>query len=429
MLEINAQFQRALDLMEHTSDAIFVTGRAGTGKSTLLQHFRKVTEKSVVVLAPTGVAAVNVGGVTIHSFFHFKPDITITKARRLGSSAREPELYTALDTIVIDEISMVRADLLDCVDAFMRKVAKRDQPFGGKQIIFFGDLHQLPPVTTRDDQHIFQSLLYSTPYFFDSAVMSQVELKLIELETIYRQKDETFISLLGNIRNNTLTEDDLYLLNSRVNPDYLPPVDELVVHLTTTNKMADAYNTAMLAGVRGASKTFPATSKGHFDKKIHPVPEELVLKENAQVMLTHNDPEGRYINGTMARVVALDTDEVDGVLVELETGVQLVITPHTWEMFQFSFDSGRNRIESSVVGTFTQLPLILAWAITIHKSQGKTFSRVVLDLGYGAFAHGQTYVALSRCVSLQGLVLKRPIYQNSIIMDKSVVNYLTGLRA
>lgn len=428
MLTINPQFAQALDMMEHTSDCIFVTGRAGTGKSTLLQYFRDTTEKSIIVLAPTGVAAVNVKGVTIHSFFHFKPDITLTKARKIASSARQPELYTALDTIVIDEISMVRADLLDCVDAFMRKVTKRDQPFGGKQVIFFGDLYQLPPVTTQNDAHIFQSLLYDTPYFFGASVMEQLELKLIELETIYRQKDEEFIRLLGNIRNNTMSEDDLLLLNARVNPDYLPPVDEMVIHLTTTNRDAEGYNTAMLEEVRGSRGTYTATTKGSFESKVHPVASELVLKVGAQVMLTHNDPAGEYINGTMARVISLTAGDKEGVMVELETGKQLAITPHTWEMFQFSYDQGKQRIESNIVGTFTQLPLILAWAITIHKSQGKTFTRVVLDLGYGAFAHGQTYVALSRCVSLQGLILKRPIAQSSIIMDKSVAKYLELLR-
>ncbi|MEI6690457.1 MAG: AAA family ATPase [bacterium] len=428
MLEINTQFQKALDLMENTSQSIFVTGRAGTGKSTLLEHFRDTTAKNIVVLAPTGVAAVNVGGATIHSFFHFKPDITLTKARKLAGSARDPELYTSLDAIVIDEISMVRADLLDCVDAFMRRITKRDQPFGGKQIIFFGDLYQLPPVTTSADQHIFQSLLYESPYFFNSSVMEQTDIVLIELETIYRQKDQEFINLLGNIRNNTLTEDDLLLLNSRVNPDYLPPVDDMVIHLTTTNKMAEAYNTAMLQEVRGKSATFVAKTEGQFESKVHPVSAELVLKVGAQVMLNHNDPAGRYINGTMARVVSLDAGDNEGVTVELENGEEIVVTPHKWEMFRFSYDQGKQRIESNIVGTFTQLPLILAWAITIHKSQGKTFTRVVLDLGYGAFAHGQTYVALSRCVSLQGLILKRPINQSSIIMDKSVVGYLDKLR-
>ncbi len=428
MLDINPQFQKALDLMEHTSESIFITGRAGTGKSTLLEHFRDTTEKSIVVLAPTGVAAVNVSGVTIHSFFHFKPDITLTKARKLGSSARDPELYTTLDALVIDEISMVRADLLDCVDAFMRRVTKRDQPFGGKQVIFFGDLYQLPPVTTQNDAHIFQSLLYDSPYFFGASVMEQLDLKLIELDTIYRQKDDEFIRLLGNIRNNSVTEDDLLMLNARVNPDYLPPVDDMVIHLTTTNSMAEAYNAAMLSELRTASATFTATSEGSFPDKVQPALSELQLKVNAQVMLTHNDPAGRYINGTMARVVALTAGDLEGVTVELETGEHIMVTPHTWEMFKFSYDQGKQRIESSIVGKYTQLPLMLAWAITIHKSQGKTFSRVVIDLGYGAFAHGQTYVALSRCVSLQGLVLMRPIAQNSIIMDKSVVDYLSSLR-
>jgi len=428
MLFNNSQLTNLLSQLENTSDCIFVTGQAGTGKSTLLSHFRNHTHKQVVVLAPTGVAAVNVKGVTIHSFFHFKPDITVTKAKALAAKSRNSDLYNNLDSIIIDEISMVRADLLDCVDSFMRRVTKKDKPFGGKQVIFFGDLYQLPPVTTKNDEQIFRSLLYDSPYFFSSSVMSQIKLKLVELNHIYRQKDERFIKLLNNMRNNKLTADDYCELNRRVNPDYLPLVEELVIYLTTTNSMADSYNTQMLQELRGETRVFKAISEGVFDKKTHPVPDRLELKIGAQVMLAHNDPEGRFINGTMAKVISLDADGEEGVTVELADGQRLTITPRTWEMFQFVYDQTKHRIESSVVGKYTQLPLNLAWAITIHKSQGKTFHKAVLDLGYGAFAHGQTYVALSRCVTLNEIILTKPITPSSIITDQVVATYLNSLR-
>lgn len=306
MLDTNPDFASALAEMEQTSHSIFITGRAGTGKSTLLKQFRDTTQKNVVVLAPTGVAAVNVGGVTIHSFFHFKPDITGEKARALAASSRSAQMYRALDTILIDEISMVRADLLDCIDIFLRRVCGSDEPFGGKQMIFFGDLYQLPPVTTSQDIQLFQSLVYDTPYFFGANVMSQLDLHHHELTHIYRQTDPEFIDLLGNIRNNTLTEDDLELLNRRVNPDYLPPVDEMVVYLTTTNYLADGYNASMLRELTTETASFQAKTEGHFDAKSSPVPSELTLKIGAQVMLTHNDPDGQYINGTMAKILSFN---------------------------------------------------------------------------------------------------------------------------
>lgn len=427
-IELNPQFVAALDLMENGDGCVFVTGRAGTGKSTLLQYFKKTTNKNIVILAPTGVAAVNIGGATIHSFFGFKPDVTLEKAWVRGGKAKKPELYRSLDAIVIDEISMVRADLLDCIDAFMRRVCGSMAPFGGCRVIMFGDLYQLPPVVTRDDSEIF-STRYSSAFFFSADVISRTPLTYIELDHIYRQSDDAFIQVLNAIRENRATDSDLALLNTRVYEDYAPPPEEYVIHLTGTNALSQAYNTYQLASLEGELHTFKAISKGAFDRRTEPAPRELNLKIGAQVMMTANDREKRYINGTVARVEEIGyMGENPVVSVRLTNGKLIDIGTNSWEMFKFSYSKRSGRITSEVAGTYTQLPLILAWGITIHKSQGKTFDRLAIDLPQ-SFAHGQTYVALSRATSLEGIVLKRPLTPRHIIMDPLVTTWLTMLRA
>lgn len=426
-IDLNPDFLRALDVMENGDGCVFITGRAGTGKSTLLQYFKKHTMKNIVILAPTGVAAVNIGGATIHSFFQFKPDVTLEKAWVKGAKAKKPELYKALDAIVIDEISMVRADLLDCVDAFMRRVCGTMAPFGGKRVIMFGDLYQLPPVVTRDDAEIFRSR-YDSAFFFSSDVISRTPLTFIELDHIYRQSDDAFIKVLNAIRENVATDVDIRLLNTRVYEDYAPPPEEYVIHLTGTNSDADAYNTYQLHSLEGELHTFKATSTGAFDRRTEPAPRQLTLKIGAQVMLTSNDREKRFINGTVGRVEDIGfMGENPVVSVRLHNKKLVDVGFNSWEMFRFSYSERSRRITTEVAGTYTQIPLILAWGITIHKSQGKTFDRLAIDLPQ-SFAHGQTYVALSRATSLEGIVLKRPLTPRHVIMDPIVTTWLTMLR-
>jgi hypothetical protein len=438
ILDLNTQFARALELMEKTTQNVFVTGRAGTGKSTLLSHFRDTTKKNVVVLAPTGVAAVNIAGQTIHSFFHFKPDTTVQKVRRTKIAEADVATYQRLETIVIDEISMVRADLLDCIDVFLRLHGPRSGlPFGGVQMIFIGDLFQLPPVTTDEDAKIFAGH-YASPYFFSAHVFgpdqqglfgekTDFTLECIELTKMYRQKDGDFIQLLNSIRSASASPAEFAALNSRVNPDFNPAPEEMYMYLTTTNAMADEVNARKLGQLETDNYFFKGQMGGKFDAKYLPTAPDLNIKIGAQVMMLNNDIGGRWINGTVGRVESV-TDGVDGepraIAVLLESGVIELVTPHRWDIYNFSYDANSKRIESESVGTFTQYPLKLAWAVTIHKSQGKTFKRLVVDIGRGTFSAGQLYVALSRATTLEGLVLKRPLQKHHIWLDKKVVEYM-----
>ena len=427
-LDFSPAFTETLKLLETSPESYFVTGRAGSGKSTLLSHFKKMSAKNIVVLAPTGVAAVGIEGATIHSFFGFKPDITLEKAWALGAKTRKPDLYRTLDAIVIDEISMVRADLFDCIDAFMRRVCGTTQAFGGKRLLLFGDLYQLPPVVTRDEGDIYKSR-YETPFFFSADVMTRFNVRLIELTHVYRQTDSDFLSVLNHIRDNTVGRDHFSLLNTRVSPEYSPPPEEYVVHLTGTNRDALAYNTYQLNSLDGDEYQYEAKRSGDFDRRTEPAPRSLILKRGAQVMMTNNDKEKRFINGTVGRVE--DMSRVGGdpvVSIRLQNGQLVDIGLNSWEMFTFSYNPLTRKIVSEVAGTYTQLPLMLAWSVTIHKSQGKTFDRVIIDLPR-SFAHGQTYVALSRATSLAGLILHRPITPRHIIMDPVVTTWLSSLKA
>lgn len=423
-IELNEFFVKALHLMEDGNNHVFITGRAGTGKSTLLDYFRKNTKKNIAVLAPTGVAAVNIKGQTIHSFFNFRPDITPYTVKEIRP--RNKELYKKLDAIVIDEISMVRADLLDSINEFLKLHGrKKTMPFGGIKMIFIGDLYQLPPVVTSRERSLF-SELYKSPYFFDARVFEDIEMEFLELEKVYRQKDEVFLSILNAIRNNTVTERELADLNKRYIPDFVPD-KEFYIHLTTTNSLADSINRKRLHEIRGKEYSYEGFLEGEFKEGDLPAPLVINIKIGSQVMLLNNDSSGRWINGSIGRVVDIERqkDEPDIIWVELENKEVVDITPYTWEMFEFTFDRDSKTIVSDVVGTFTQYPLRLAWAITIHKSQGLTFDRVIIDIGRGTFSHGQLYVALSRCTSLEGLVLKRPVMKRHILMDRRVVNFIT----
>jgi ATP-dependent exoDNAse (exonuclease V) alpha subunit len=424
-IDLNDQFKHALDLMENTSKSVFITGRAGTGKSTLLSYFRHTTRKKVVVLAPTGVAALNVQGQTIHSFFRFKPNITMEQVKRIRFNNDKENIYKKLDAIIIDEISMVRADLLDYVDRFLRlNRTEIDSPFGGIQMIFIGDLYQLPPVVTGAEKQAFADL-YPTPYFYSARVFDSLEMELVELEKIYRQHDEEFINLLNSIRNRSITEDGLKLLNQRYIPDFEPPPGDFYIYLTTTNALANQTNNKELAKLKGRLHTFTGTIEGEFDPEYLPTAIDLKAKVGAQIMMLNNDAYGRWVNGSIGKITGI-TQHGDGertIIVELTGGESVEVTPYTWEVSRFFAEEGQLR--SEVIGRFSQYPLMLAWAVTIHKAQGKTFDKVIIDIGRGTFAHGQMYVALSRCTTLDGIVLKKPVLKKHIWTDYKVVDFLT----
>jgi ATP-dependent DNA helicase PIF1 len=455
-IEINPGFRRALDTMEGTPRHVFITGKAGTGKSTLLELWRGQTLKRIAVLAPTGVAALNVRGQTVHSFFGFKPDVTPDSVRKLGkgrgAAADRAALYRNLDAIVIDEVSMVRADLMDCVEKFLRLNGPRPKEwFGGLQMIFIGDLYQLPPVVTGREKGLFaadpspfgrsygpradspptalSAARYESPYFFSARIFAEPDFSMdfIELEKVYRQSDPAFIGLLNAIRNRSVDDSQIAHLNSRHQPSFAPPDGEFYITLTSTNDLAASRNREKLASLRGRSRRYEGFIEGEFDRRSLPTEEALELKPGAQVMLLTNDRKGRFVNGTIGRVAKItkapDADDI--VTVELPDGERVDLSPNTWELFRFQYDKDADRIESESVGAFTQYPLRLAWAVTIHKSQGKTFDRVVVDIGRGAFAHGQVYVALSRCTSFEGLVLRTPIRKGHILMDWRIVRFLT----
>lgn len=424
-IEINNDFRRALELMETSSTNIFITGKAGTGKSTLLEYFRHHTKKNVVVLAPTGVAAVNVNGQTIHSFFGFRPTITLEQVKKL--SPRRQKLFRKVDSIVVDEISMVRADLLDCMDKFLRLNGRLPgRPFGGVQMVFIGDLYQLPPVIRRDEESILQTR-YQSAYFFDATAFQASQFEYIELEKIYRQKDPIFIDLLNGIRNNKVTDEHLSLLNKRVDPGFESPPGDFYVHLTTVNALAEELNRAKLDQLHQPVSTFQGELAGEFDPKYLPAPETLAVKPGSQVMLLNNDSAGRWINGTMGKVERIDNaSHGDGsIQVRLGDGDKVKVLPYTWQISKYLYDERADRIGSEVIGSFTQYPLRLAWAITIHKSQGKTFDKVIVDLRRPAFAPGQIYVALSRCRTLEGIVLLKLIEKKHVFVDWRIVKFLT----
>ncbi len=423
-LEINSQFQRALTHLREKSEHLFLTGKAGTGKSTLLRLFREEVGPSLVVVAPTGVAAVNVDGETIHSFFGFRPGVTKEEAKEAAKSSRKRVLMRELHTLVIDEISMVRADLLDCIDVYLRAVRASGRAFGGVRLIFIGDLYQLPPVLSSDEAAEY-SKRYRSPYFFDAEVMQSFlgedmgGFAYIELTEVYRQSDQHFLSLLNNIRNNTVTSDDLSLLASRYQPQADPGSHALL--LTGRKDRAAQLNQQHLDALPGLPRYFAAKNAGDVQLASMPAEAQLALKEGARVMLTNNDNSGRWINGTLATVEAI-SEEV--VTIVLDTGKRYKVESYTWELSRTVFDEESGELARQTVGSYTQMPLTLAKAMTIHKAQGKTFDEVAIDLGGRAFAHGQAYVALSRCRTLEGITLLSPIERRDIIMDSRVKTFL-----
>jgi len=425
-LQLNDDFRYALDALEKTPSSLFITGKAGTGKSTLLQLFRNTTKKKCAVLAPTGVAALNVQGQTIHSFFGFPPRI-ITPSEAGQKITRKDllRMYKNLEVLIIDEISMVRADMLDGIDKFLRVNRENFRPFGGVQVVFFGDLFQLPPVVTRDpvESAYFQDY-YESPYFFSAKIFNEpdFQLEMLELRKVYRQESRHFLRLLEAVRVNEIDHDDLEDLNER----HLPHFSETDGYITlcSRNNTADSINRRELSLLETPEFEFLAEVKGQFDPKLYPTEAALSLKKNAQVMFVRNDLEERqFVNGTIGKIIELGKEKIV-VQTEEHGGKKrkIEVPKSEWEIIRYKGGQAGG-IETETIGSFIQYPLKLAWAITIHKSQGKTFDRVLIDLGGGAFEHGQLYVALSRCRTLEGIVLRHAIRPQDVITDERVVDF------
>ena len=419
----------AKDIILNTDTTLFVTGRAGTGKTTLLRYVAESSQKNTVVVAPTGIAAINAGGVTIHSFFKlpFAPFIpSVIEAKKLiaGQKMRAEfrSVIRSVDMIIIDEVSMLRADILDAIDVVLRHYRNSKFPFGGVQMVFFGDMYQLPPVCVNDEWFILKDY-YTTPYFFSAKVFEKQEIVCLELDKIFRQRDADFVEILNQVRNNNISKENFNRLNDRYNPDFDLENNPDFVVLTTHNAVSDDINESRLIDIDSKTFIFDAAIKGDFPEYLYPVEQQIVLKKGARVMFTANDhinPERLYYNGKMGTVVELEDNNVyvtcdgedDPILVNYET----------WENNTFSYNRKENSVDVKTIGTFTQLPLRLAWAITIHKSQGLTFQKVAIDAA-NSFTSGQVYVALSRCTSLDGIVLLSPINSNSIMVDSRIQRF------
>lgn len=413
-----------------TNVSIFLTGKAGTGKTTFLRHMVANAKKRNVVVAPTGVAAVNAGGVTIHSFFQLPFDPYLPDVPELKTEYQLPEykrklrkekikIIRTLELLIIDEISMVRADLLDAVDHTLRQYRHSSRPFGGVQLLMIGDVQQLPPVVTENEKPYLEKV-YPSPFFFHSKALQQLNYVTIELTTIFRQKEQRFVDLLNNIRDNRFDKTTLERLNMRYIPNFDPPEEDHYIRLTTHNHQSDRINETKLAELSSKPYTFTAIVKGIFPESSAPTSTRLVLKKGAQVMFLKNDTQHRYYNGKIGTVVGFAEE---AVVVADEEGNEIAVGIEKWENIKYEINPDNNQIEQQVDGTFEQYPLRLAWAITIHKAQGLTFDRVVIDAG-AAFAYGQVYVALSRCRTLEGLVLSTPISINCRFSDEDVSSFV-----
>jgi ATP-dependent DNA helicase PIF1 len=426
-LLLDKAFQDILQHLELEQEHFFITGKAGTGKSTLLQIFRKTTAKKVVVLSPTGISALNVQGQTIHSFFQFPPKLM--HKGEININKRLVRLLSVIEAIIIDEISMVRADVLDAIDYSLKIHRKSTAPFGGVQMLFFGDLYQLPPVVSSQEEREYFRSVYPSPYFFDAHVFGgHLSLQMIELTRVYRQSERNFIRLLDAIRTMQFDYEDLESLNERYIPD--ATIEEPFLTLCSTNAAAQQINKERLDLLTASSHFYLGEVKGDFNPKLFPTDYKLELRVDGQVMLIRNDPEKRFVNGSLARIVALEEDKIT-VSLSKEDGTQEIIDlpKMTWEVNKYTITTDTNNpIKAEVTGSFIQYPIRLAWAVTIHKSQGKTYDRVAIDLGKGAFEHGQTYVALSRCRSLQGVYLKKPLTPRDIMVDERVAEFYETMR-
>jgi hypothetical protein len=423
-IELNEMFELAFRFVTETSENIFLTGKAGTGKTTFLKYLKENSTKNIIVAAPTGVAAINAGGVTLHSLFQlpFHPFLPTKNNReellaRIRYNKQRRQLLGKMELLVIDEISMVRSDVMDAIDTILKSVRRKyDQPFGGVQLLCIGDLHQLPPVVQNQEWNILKEY-YASPFFFDSNVVKEQLPLLIELNTIYRQKEEHFVTLLNKVRNNALSQKELEELHIRYDPAFKPGVGENYITLTTHNKQAELTNRRQLHQLLAAPFTYNAIIENDFPENMYPADASLVLKEGAQVMFLKNDTaQRRYFNGKIGIIKLLDKDKI----IVCCDGTDIQVEPETWENTRYALNRGDGKLEQQTLGTFMQYPLRLAWAITIHKSQGLTFEKVMIDAGE-AFSSGQVYVALSRCTSLNGLVLLSKIPSSAIYNNENVI--------
>ena len=423
----NRELDLAIQFIEKTDRNLFITGKAGTGKTTFLHKIKNESLKRLVIVAPTGVAAINAKGVTIHSFFQmpFGPilpnQLTNNSNQQRKFNKTKIDIIRSLDLVIIDEISMVRADLLDGIDQVLRKYKNRNKVFGGAQVLMIGDLQQLSPVVKPNEWSLLQQH-YNSVYFFSSKAFQESNTLSIELKKIYRQDNEEFITILNEIRNDSLSEKSASILNKRYNPTFEPKKNEGYITLTTHNKRADTINTSELKKLKKKSVFFKADVSGKFNENAYPNNEKLELKEGAQVMFIKNDssPEKRYFNGKIGKITLIDEDTIYVKCPNDDDEIET--TKETWENINYSINEETKEIKEDITGSFSQIPLRLAWAITIHKSQGLTFEKAIID-AEASFAHGQTYVALSRCTSLEGIVLKTQISSSSIINDRTIDSF------
>ena len=428
----NREWQQALQIIQYTRRSLFLTGKAGTGKSTFLRHIAETTKKKHVILAPTGIAAINAGGQTLHSFFKlpFHPllpndsSYSIRNIRKtLKYSGELTKLLRELELIIIDEISMVRADIIDFIDKVLRIYCRNmREPFGGKQLLLVGDIFQLEPVIKEDEWRLMQPF-YASAYFFAAKVWQEMQLVSIELRKVYRQSDSQFIGLLDRIRQNHATDADLQSINARVNQSSKQKENCFEITLATRRDTVDYINDLHLSELEGDSTIFKGHIKGDFPETSLPAPMELEIKPGAQVIFIKNDKEKRWVNGTLGVVIYID--EGEGIITVVdEDGHEYDVEREVWENMRYTFNEKEQKIEEEMLGSFIQFPLRLAWAITVHKSQGLTFRHVKIDFsGGGAFAGGQTYVALSRCTSLEGITLEAPIRRSDIFVRAEVVAF------
>ena len=428
----NKEFQEALKLVKYTRQSIFLTGKAGTGKSTFLKYVCQNVKKKHIVLAPTGVAAINAGGCTLHSFFKLPfypllPDDPNFSTRNgnlqkfLKYSSAHRKLIKEVELVIIDEISMVRPDIIDFIDKVLRVYSQNmREPFGGKQVMFVGDVFQLEPVIKSDEKEII-SKFYRTPYFFSANVFSQIDLVSIELKQVYRQKDKVFINVLDHIRTNSAGSYDLQLLNTRYSRDIEDDGNDMYITLATRRDTVDYINDKKLSELPGDAVKFKGEIKGDFPESSLPTQVDLVLKEGAQIIFIKNDYERRWVNGTIGTISGIDED--GGIYVITDEGSECKVMKDSWRNIRYTYNEEEKKIEEEELGVFIQYPIRLAWAITIHKSQGLTFSNVIIDFTGGVFAGGQAYVALSRCTSLDGIQLKKQITKGDIFVRPEIVEF------
>ncbi len=429
----NKEFQDALNLIQYTRQSVFLTGKAGTGKSTFLRYICEHTKKKHVVLAPTGIAAINAGGSTLHSFFKLpfypllpdNPDFSLQRGRIhefFKYTKPHRKLLEELELIIIDEISMVRADIIDAVDRILRVYSRNlREPFGGKQILLVGDVFQLEPVVKGDEREILNRF-YPTPYFFSARVFNQIDLVSIELQKVYRQTDATFVGVLDHIRNNTVGATDLQLLNTRYGTQIEESEADMYITLATRRDNVDHINDKKLAELPGEPVTFSGEITGDFPESSLPTSQELVLKPGAQIIFIKNDFDRRWVNCTIGIISGFDPFE-ETLYVITDDGKECDVKRESWRNIRYKYNEEKKQIEEEELGTFTQYPIRLAWAITIHKSQGLTFSRAVIDFTGGVFAGGQAYVALSRCTSLEGIQLKKPVSRADVFVRPEIIGF------